>query len=124
MLPLFFQVILLDSASTAGARLIIPSLGTPIGGVIAGYIMSRWGQLANLVRVGALLMCIGNVLVMILGFDDEKWKYVVYIFPANLGQGIVYPAILFTFLAAFGHAGTFIPPLYIQPTSCLPGTNI
>lgn len=41
MLPLFFQVVLLDSASTAGARLAIPSLATPIGGVIAGVVMSR-----------------------------------------------------------------------------------
>ena len=105
MLPLFFQAILLDTASTAGTRLIIPSLATPLGGVIAGAIMSRWGQLANLVRAGALLMCVGNILVVTLGFQDAAWKYVVYIFPANLGQGIVYPAILFTVLAAFGHEG-------------------
>ncbi|PGH03020.1 hypothetical protein GX51_04338 [Blastomyces parvus] len=104
MLPLFFQVVLKDSASTAGARLIIPSLATPVGGVISGFVMSRWGQLANLVRLGALLMFIGNALVMLLGFDSAKWKYIAYIIPASLGQGIVYPAILFTVLAAFDHA--------------------
>ncbi|OAX79716.1 hypothetical protein ACJ72_05963 [Emergomyces africanus] len=104
MLPLFFQVVLKDSASTAGARLIIPSLANPVGGVISGFIMSRWGQLANLVRIGALLMFIGNVLVMLLGFDSAKWKYVAYVIPASLGQGIVYPSILFTVLAAFDHA--------------------
>ena len=110
MLPLFFQVILLDSASKAGARLVIPSLATPIGGLISGIIMSRWGKLAHLVRAGAFLMFIGNVLVMLLGFDDARWKYFVYVVPANLGQGIVYPAILFTFLAAFDHSGTFYHP--------------
>ncbi|KAK1149617.1 hypothetical protein N8T08_005166 [Aspergillus melleus] len=104
MLPLFFQVILLDSASKAGARLVIPSLATPIGGLISGIIMSRWGKLAHLVRAGAFLMFIGNVLVMLLDFDDARWKYFVYVVPANLGQGIVYPAILFTFLAAFDHS--------------------
>ncbi|PGH29057.1 hypothetical protein GX50_08189, partial [[Emmonsia] crescens] len=104
MLPLFFQVVLQDSASTAGARLIIPSLATPVGGVISGFVMSRWGHLANLVRIGALLMFIGNALVMLLGFDSAKWKYIAYIIPASLGQGIVYPAILFTVLAAFDHA--------------------
>ncbi|KAL2365027.1 hypothetical protein RJZ56_002077 [Blastomyces dermatitidis] len=93
-----------DSASTAGARLIIPSLAAPVGGVISGFVMSRWGQLANLVRLGALLMFIGNALVMLLGFDSAKWKYITYIIPASLGQGIVYPAILFTVLAAFGHS--------------------
>ncbi|KAF4962196.1 hypothetical protein FSARC_9711 [Fusarium sarcochroum] len=104
MLPLFFQVVLLDSATTAGARLAIPSLATPIGGVIAGVVMSRWGRLIALVRTGALLMILGNGLVTLLQFQDSKWKYFVYVFPANLGQGIIYPGILFTSLASFSHA--------------------
>ncbi|KAE8385570.1 major facilitator superfamily domain-containing protein [Aspergillus alliaceus] len=103
-LPLLFQVILLDSAATAGARLAIPSLATPIGGLISGIVMSRWGKLAHLVRAGALLMCVGNLLVMSLQFNDAGWKYFIYVIPASLGQGIVYPGILFTFLAAFDHA--------------------
>jgi hypothetical protein len=96
---------LLDSATTAGARLAIPSLATPIGGLIAGIVMSRWGKLLTLVRIGALLMVFGNALVTSLGFEDSAWKYYLYIFPANLGQGIVYPGILFTSLATFEHAG-------------------
>ncbi|KAH7067892.1 major facilitator superfamily domain-containing protein [Paraphoma chrysanthemicola] len=103
-LPLFFQVVLLDTPTRAGARLAIPSLATPIGGVIAGVVMSRWGKLLTLVRIGAVLMTAGNGLVTSLGFWDSEWKYLLYIFPANLGQGIVYPAILFTTLASFGHA--------------------
>ena len=105
MLPLFFQVVLLDSASKAGARLVIPSLAAPVGGLIAGIVMSRWGYLAYLVRAGASLMFIGNLLVMLLDFDDAPWKYFAYVIPASLGQGIVYPGILFTCLAAFSHAG-------------------
>ncbi|ORY61543.1 major facilitator superfamily domain-containing protein [Pseudomassariella vexata] len=104
MLPLFFQVVLLDSATTAGARLVIPSLATPIGGLIAGVVMSRWGKLIGLVRTGAVLMAFGNALVTSLEFEDSRWKYFTFIFPANLGQGIVYPGILFTSLASFEHA--------------------
>ncbi|OGE50819.1 hypothetical protein PENARI_c015G07221 [Penicillium arizonense] len=102
-LPLMFQVILLDSPSKAGARLVIPCLATPLGGLISGIVMSRWGKLAYLVRTGAALMFIGNLLVMLLRFNDASWKYFAYVIPANLGQGIVYPGILFTFLAAFDH---------------------
>ncbi|CEN61894.1 Putative Multidrug efflux transporter (Eurofung) [Aspergillus calidoustus] len=102
-LPLFFQIVLLDSASKAGARLVIPSLATPIGGLLSGIIMSRYGKLSYLMRAGATLMFLGNLLVMALQFSDSEWKYFVYVIPANLGQGVVYPAILFTFLAAFGH---------------------
>lgn len=95
----------MDSPTKAGARLVIPSLMTPIGGLIAGVVMSRWGKLAQLVRIGAGLMFVGNMLVVFLGFNDPDWKYLTYIIPANLGQGIVYPGILFTFLSAFDHDG-------------------
>ena len=49
-------------------------------------------------------MAIGNALVTSLSFYDAIWKYYVYIIPANLGQGIVYPAILFMKLATFERA--------------------
>jgi hypothetical protein len=101
MIPLFFQVVLLDSASKAGMRLVIPSLATPIGGLFAGFIMSRWGMLSHLVRLGCFLMMLGNGIVASLQYHDSNWKYLVYLFPANLGQGIVYPSILFTNIAAF-----------------------
>src|SRR4051794_36903108 len=105
MIPLFFQVVLLDSASKAGARLVIPSLATPVGGLIAGIIMSRWGQLSHLTRAGTFLMFAGNFLVTTLKFEESSWKHYVYVIPASLGQGIVFPSILFSFLAAFDHAG-------------------
>lgn len=114
MLPLFFQVVLLDSATKAGARLALPSLATPIGGLISGVVMSRWGKLFWLVRAGATLMAFGNLLVLTLGFNDAPWKYLVFTFPANLGQGIIYPGILFTSLAAFDHSGTSLSSLSLH----------
>ncbi|KAF4124546.1 MFS family permease [Geosmithia morbida] len=104
MLPLFFQVVLLDSATKAGVRLVIPSIATPIGGVISGVVMSRWGKLPTLVRTGCFLMAVGIGLVASLSFVDSHWKYFTYIFVPNLGQGIVYPGLLFTSLATFEHS--------------------
>ncbi|KAK5458231.1 hypothetical protein LTS15_004311 [Exophiala xenobiotica] len=98
-----YSVVLRDSASQAGMRLVIPSLATPAGGLLSGIIMSRWGRLSELVRVGCLLMMIGNGLVASLRYQDSSWKYLIYLVPANFGQGMSYPAILFTFLAAFDH---------------------
>ncbi|EJT69905.1 vacuolar basic amino acid transporter 2 [Gaeumannomyces tritici R3-111a-1] len=92
MLPLFFQVVLEDSATTAGVRLAIPSLATPLGGLVTGLAMARWGKLLWLMRLGALVMVLGNALVTSLKFSDSSWKYIAYIFPANLGQGIVFPS--------------------------------
>ncbi|KAL3428521.1 major facilitator superfamily transporter [Phlyctema vagabunda] len=104
MIPLFFQVVLRESASQAGIRLVVPSIATPIGGLIAGFVMSRFGRLSELVRLGCFTMIIGNGLVASLKYRDSGWKYVIYLFPANLGQGIVYPSILFTSLAAYDHS--------------------
>lgn len=108
-------MILLDSPSKAGGRLATPCLATPLGGLISGIVMSRWGKLSYLVRTGAGLMFIGNLLVMLLRFHDAEWKYFAYVIPANLGQGIVYPGILFTFLAAFDHSGKLVPVFYLEP---------
>ncbi|OQU96190.1 hypothetical protein CLAIMM_02303 [Cladophialophora immunda] len=102
--PLFFQVVLRDNPSEAGMRLVIPSLATPAGGLLSGIVMSRWGRLSELVRAGCFIMMVGNGLVASLKYHDASWKYMVYLFPANFGQGICYPAILFTFLAAFDHS--------------------
>ena len=50
-------------------------------------------------------MVLGNVLIALLSFQDSTWKYYIYVFPANMGQGMVYPGILFTILATFEHSG-------------------
>jgi hypothetical protein len=63
--------------------------------------MSRWGMLNHLVRLGCLLMVFGNGVMATLNYHDSSWKYIVYLFPANLGQGIVFPSMLFTNIAAF-----------------------
>jgi len=85
-------------------RLAIPSLATPLGSLLSGIVMSRWGKLIQLVRLGALVMVIGNALVVSMSFEDSHWKYFTFIFPANLGQGIIYPGLLFLTLASFDHA--------------------
>ncbi|RFU77661.1 hypothetical protein TARUN_4569 [Trichoderma arundinaceum] len=104
ILPLFFQAVLQDSATKAGVRLAIPSLAIPMGGLIAGTVMSRWGKLIPLMRTGLILMTIGQALVSSWAFVDSPWKYVLYIFPSHLGTGIVYPAILFISIASHAHS--------------------
>ncbi|KAK5169728.1 uncharacterized protein LTR77_005706 [Saxophila tyrrhenica] len=49
-------------------------------------------------------MALGNALVTSLGFSDSTWKYYLFIFPANLRQGVTYPSTLFTNIATFEHS--------------------
>ncbi|KAM0479459.1 hypothetical protein ACHAPX_004674 [Trichoderma viride] len=104
MLPLFFQAILQDSATKAGIRLSLPSLAMPLGSLISGTVMSRWGKLIPLMRTGLILMTVGQSLVSSWAFSDASWKYVLYIFPSHLGTGMVYPAILFISIASHAHS--------------------
>lgn len=103
LLPLFFQIVLQDDPSKAGLRLAIPSLATPIGGLITGIFMSRYDCLRWLVRSGTGLMALGIYLVSCLSSTSAGWELIAYLIPANVGQGICFPGMLFTFMTAFHH---------------------
>ncbi|GAV46427.1 hypothetical protein ZYGR_0A00180 [Zygosaccharomyces rouxii] len=100
-LPLFFQVILGDSTAKAGLRLAIPSVFTPVGGLIAGICMSKFNCLQTLLYVGIAFMCLGNFLFLYIGADATDSLIGFFLIPANLGQGITFPSSLFTFIFAF-----------------------
>lgn len=101
ILPLLFQLNLGDSVSQAGLRLCIPAISTPVGGIIAGYCMSRFSSFVNLVLVGTALMAFGNFIALAVSKDTPNWLNGLFLIPANLGQGLVYPSSLFTFIYYF-----------------------
>ncbi|KAK0615559.1 major facilitator superfamily domain-containing protein [Bombardia bombarda] len=103
MVPLYFQAVRGDSPSAAGLRLIIPSLATPVGGVIAGAMMHRGYRLCYNVRMGTAMMLVGNLLAWNMGATGWRWKEFVYLVPANLGLGLTNPSVLFSFVSLFEH---------------------
>ncbi|KAK9470061.1 major facilitator superfamily domain-containing protein [Dipodascopsis tothii] len=104
MLPLYFQAVNLDSASVAGARLIVPSLVGIIGSICAGIIMSRWGHLSKLMKVGSLVMSVGGYMVATFGQNTPNWHYVTFLMPTQFGNSLLMPAVLFSMLAHFTRA--------------------
>lgn len=103
-LPLFFQVVLGDSTAKAGLRLAIPSVFTPIGGLIAGICMNKFDCLQSLLYIGISFMFLGNLLFLFLGSESKGWQIGLFLIPANLGQGITFPSSLFTYIFGFGKA--------------------
>ncbi|EEU33637.1 uncharacterized protein NECHADRAFT_56352 [Fusarium vanettenii 77-13-4] len=103
MIPLYFQAVRGDSPSTSGVRLMIPSLATPIGGVLAGTLMRQGCRLSLNVRMGTAMMLLGNVLAVTMGTHGCRWKEFVYLVPANLGLGLTNPSVLFSFISFFQH---------------------
>jgi len=105
MVPLYFQAVRGDSPTKAGLRLMIPSLATPVGSVIAGWLMHRGFRLGGNVRVGTALMLIGNLLALSMGTTGARWKEYLYLIPANLGVGLTNPSVLFSFVSLWEHRG-------------------
>jgi len=108
MLPLFLQVVLSESASEAGLRLIPPAVALPLGGLVSGIIMSVWGHLGLLVKIGSIILVIGCYLVSSLDSGISQWKLFLFLIPTNFGQGIVYPSSLFAMLAKHEHSRSFL----------------
>ncbi|KAL1839630.1 hypothetical protein VTJ49DRAFT_1291 [Mycothermus thermophilus] len=104
MVPLYFQAVRGESPSVAGMRLMVPALATPIGGVIAGTLMSRGHPLRLNVRLGTLTMLMGNLLALSMGMTGQgRWADFLYLVPANLGLGLTNPSCLFSFVSLFEH---------------------
>ncbi|SPQ26461.1 bc69de1d-8619-4599-adc5-32ef77bc406f [Thermothielavioides terrestris] len=72
MVPLYFQAVRGDSPSEAGFWLIIPSLATPVGGVLAGTLMHRGYPLCLNVRLGTATMLLGNLLALTMGMSGKQ----------------------------------------------------
>ncbi|KAK9479970.1 major facilitator superfamily domain-containing protein [Lipomyces japonicus] len=104
MLPLYFQAVNLDSASVAGARLIIPSFVGIFGSIFAGIVMSRWGHLAKLMKIGCTIMLSGCLLVASFGPGTPNWQYLAFLMPTQFGNSILMPSVLFSMLAHFTRA--------------------
>lgn len=115
-LPLLFQIVLGDSPSRAGLRLGIPSLSTPIGGVVTGVLMNKYGCLKSLVYTGTFIMSCGNYLALCVSRSIPSWAIDLLLIPANIGQGMAYPSSLFTFIFAFGsaHQATSTSTVYLM----------
>ncbi|KAK0721894.1 major facilitator superfamily domain-containing protein [Lasiosphaeria miniovina] len=101
MVPLFFQAVRGDSPSAAGMRLMIPSMATLGGGILAGLMMQQGFQLRYNVRKETALMLVGNILACIMGTAGNRWTEMAYLVPANLGVGLTNPSVLFSFVSLF-----------------------
>lgn len=106
LMPLFFQSVLLDTASVSGLRLVASSLATPMGGLLTGVAMKRFANhpvygdtiLALIARGGAIVMMLGALINISLGMHDSEWKYSVFLMCGSFGLGMSFPSGLFIFI--------------------------
>ncbi|CZR63495.1 related to multidrug resistance protein fnx1 [Phialocephala subalpina] len=95
-LPLYFQAVLLESATTSGLRLIIPTIVASIIGFATGFLITWTKRLKWLLVAGCLFLLLGSIALSVVHRGLPTWLYIMCIIPSSIGQGFMMPA---TFMA-------------------------
>lgn len=102
-LPLYFQAVLLESASKAGSRLMVPSLATTIGSTFTGVFISQTGRVGPSLFVGSSLVIFGAASFVFLHRGMPNIFYTAILFPASFGQGTLMPSQYMSLLGITYH---------------------
>lgn len=98
-LPLYFQTVLLDSATVAGSRLLVPSIAGTTTSISAGIIISTTGRLKPVLFTGSFIVILGTISLCCMERSFPGWMFLLFLIPTNLGGGFVFPSTLMSVLA-------------------------
>lgn len=102
--PLFFQAVLLTSASSSGFRLAVPTLVGSIAGILTGYIITYTRRLKPTLVMGAFIYVVGSVAVSCISKNASEIVSMILITGVPLGQGFVFPNTMMSALAVSDQA--------------------
>jgi len=94
--PLYFQAVLLESATTSGLRLIVPSLASSVVGTATGFLITWLKRIKWLLVLGVIFLFIGTLGLSLMQRGLPNWAYLFFLVPNAIGQGFMFPA---TFMA-------------------------
>ncbi|KAI1991268.1 hypothetical protein LOZ53_002950 [Ophidiomyces ophidiicola] len=98
--PLYFQAVKLESATDAGFHLVTASVILMISSVLTGFLITTTRRLQPPLLLGSVCFILGTLSMSGLQKDTPSWKASLSIAPSNLAQGLAFPAILLSVLAA------------------------
>ncbi|KAM0563566.1 hypothetical protein ACHAPJ_001290 [Fusarium lateritium] len=99
-IPLYFQAVLLTSATSSGLRLIIPTIAASTTGAFVGFAVTWTGHLKWPVQSGTICTLIGTVGLAALQRSLPSWVYLFILLPSSIGQGFQFPGSFIAILAA------------------------
>ncbi|KAK3390314.1 major facilitator superfamily transporter [Podospora didyma] len=97
--PLFFQGVLLTSATTSGLRLVISSAVSSSAGTATGFLITYTRRLRWPLILGSCLTFVGT---LCLSSMQRSWPALVYLLclvPSAMGQGFQFPGTFMAILA-------------------------
>lgn len=98
-LPLYFQAVLLESATDSGLRLVVPQAAASIVGTATGFLITWTKRLKWPLVSGTVLLLLGTLALASMERDLPDWTYVLFLIPSSMGQGFLFPGTFMAVLA-------------------------
>ncbi|TDZ58615.1 putative transporter [Colletotrichum trifolii] len=99
-IPLFFQAVLLTSATSSGLRLVLPSLVSSITGAATGFLITATRRLKWPPLSGASALLLGCLCLTLMRRGWPSYAYLLCLVPSAVGQGFQFPGSFMAVLAA------------------------
>ncbi|KIJ25279.1 hypothetical protein M422DRAFT_237141 [Sphaerobolus stellatus SS14] len=97
--PMYFETVMLTSASTAGAHLLPNSLSMSCGSMFAGWVMAKTGRYKVLSGVFGIFPFVATIMMSRLSEDSGPFAQWFSIIPLGFGNAVVVQATLIALLA-------------------------
>lgn len=98
-MPLYFQAVLLESPTSSGFRLIVPSLVAASAGTATGFLITWTKRLKFILVLGVFSALAGTLALSSVPRGLPGWMYVACMLPANVGGGFLFPGAFMSVLA-------------------------
>ncbi|KAJ7856901.1 major facilitator superfamily domain-containing protein [Mycena leptocephala] len=97
--PMWFQVVTLESAATAGLHLMPNSVSMSTGAVFAGWMMQRTGRYKNINLIFGIFPFVGAVLISLMREDSGPIQSWLSIIPLGFGNAVVLQTMMIALFA-------------------------
>ncbi|KAF9431928.1 hypothetical protein BGZ76_011512 [Entomortierella beljakovae] len=93
-MPLFFQIVRQESATSAGLEMIPLIVGLLLASIVGGIMVTKWGQYRPFIWCGLAIATTGAGLLTLLTEDTSRGGVIGYLFVNGLGIGFAMQSII------------------------------
>lgn len=97
--PLYFQAVLLKTATSSGLFLVIPSIAASMMGTFVGFAVMWTYRLKWPIQTGTICLLLGTIGLANLRHDLPEYIHLIILLPSSIGQGFLFAGSSLALLA-------------------------